>query len=192
MKKRIGKYLSSKEAISYSQVDIILKMFVDGKIEKELEKYKFYDIEIFPSINKQYGNTIQINFKLYNLVATIDFSEDGYEYNIYSIGCSFEQVRGNFIHCCYSEDFSVFDLFEQILNLMLESPSLAKSTKLTINKKYKTIASICFFVPCVAIGMLALYVILSKRAIALTPWFLLVIVIPLVIWSVFDIKSKRT
>ena len=75
MKKKILKYLSSKESQSFSHLDNILKMYLDGVLNELLLKYGYTDIEIFPAINKN-SKAIQVNFKYHNIVTTIDFMED--------------------------------------------------------------------------------------------------------------------
>lgn len=191
MKHKITNYLSSKENDSYTQLDQILKMYIDGEIENELSKHEFHDIEIFTGIKKRLGNTIQLNFKYYNLVCTIDFTDERYTYAIYPIGASFEEIENQFINCEYANDFSINNLIILIFNFMKENSNLRDNTKLKdMQKKYKTIANIFLLIPWVVIVPVSLYVLITKASIQLNQWFLLIIIIPLFLWIIFDVKSK--
>ena len=97
MKNKVSKYLSSKEKSSYTQLDFLFEMYLKGKIEKELTGLSFYDVEIFAYCNKELENSLQVNFKHYNLACTIGFSNKRYEYIIYAIGDSFNQIKDSFI-----------------------------------------------------------------------------------------------
>lgn len=191
MMHKIKEYLSSKENDSYTHLDKIIKMHIDGEIENELSKYELHDIEIFTRIKKRLGNTLQLNFKYYNLVCTIDFTDERYTYVIYPIGASFEEIENQFINCEYANDFSINKLIFLIFNFMKENSNLRDNTKLkNMQKKYKTIANIFLLIPWVVIVPVSVYVFITKASIQLNQWFLLIIIIPLVLWFIFDVKSK--
>ena len=193
MKNKVSKYLSSKEKSSYTQLDILFKMYIDEKIEKELSCLNFYDIEIFAYCNKGIENSIQINFKYYNLACIIDFFNKGIEYVVYSIGDSFEQVKDSFIEHEYEEDFSLYGFISLVYNQMKEHPNLKDNTQLIIKqKKYKMIANMCLIIPCVIIGISAIYVLVSKNTLILKPFYILAIVIPIVLWLIFYAKSAKS
>lgn len=193
MKHKVIKYLSSKSINSYTQVDFILKMYIDGEIENELTKYNFYDIEIFNSISKKNGNTIQLNFKYYNLVGTIDFFEEGYNYVVYPIEKSLKDIEDLFVECKYQKDFSINNLINLIYCIMKKHSSLKDNTiERKKEKKYKIISNICLFLPILISGIIALYGIITKtKIVSILLWLILFIVLPLIFWAIFYNKSKK-
>jgi hypothetical protein len=192
MKSKVSKYLSSKEKKSYTQLDFLFEMYLNGMIEKELTGLSLYDVEIFAYHNKGLKNSLQLNFKHYNLVCTIDFFNERYEYIIYAIGDSFNRVKDSFTEYTYDRDFSISDLIQKVYSQLKDHSNLKDNTQLMIKqKKYKMISSICLAIPCVIIGVCAVYVFITKETIKLNPFFMLIIVIPIILWDIFYIKAVK-
>lgn len=75
---------------------------------------------------------------------------------------------------------------------MIIHPELRDISKDEKRKKIYSVISIvslCF--PFFIIGILAMYMFVMDKEIELNAWFSLVIIIPLILCSIFDIKSKR-
>jgi hypothetical protein len=192
MKNRVSKYLSSKEKNSYTQLDVLFDMYLNKMMEQELTNLNIYDIEIFAYCNRGLENSIQVNFKYYNLVCTIDFFNNRYEYTVYAIGDSFEQIKDSFAEYEYEKEFSFKTLINFIYRQLKEHSDLKEDTQLMIKKKkYKMISNICLIIPSVIIGGLAIYVLVSKETITLDPFFILIIVIPIILWVIFYVKSAK-
>lgn len=192
MKNKISKYLSSKDKASYTDLDLLFEMYLDGRLENELVQLKIREIEIFADFNRRLENSIQINFKYYNLACIIDFSNKGYEYVIYAIGDSFDQIKNLFIDHKYGDKFSYTNLIKLVYQQLSRHEKLKDNAQLLIKKKkYKTIANICLIIPCVIIGVISIYVLISKETITLDPLFTLIIVAPIILWFIFHVKSAK-
>lgn len=192
MKNRILKYLSFKEKESYTQLDQLFDMYLNGMMEQELTSLKYSDIEIAPYSKSGKDNGIQVNYRYYNLVCTIDFSNKRYEYVMYAIGAPIDQIKDSFVEFEYDKEFSIKSLINTI-HLQLEvHPNLQTDTRfLNKRKKYKTIANVCLAVPCFITSVLAIYVLITKGSITLHPLFILIFFISITLWVVFDAKSAK-
>ena len=73
MKRKIEKYLNSKDKNEYSNLDKIFELYLSGDIKKLLSKY--VGVGVYPTINKL-GKTIQLNYNYHNIYVIIDFFED--------------------------------------------------------------------------------------------------------------------
>ena len=58
-------------------------------------------------------------------------------------------------------------------------------------KKYKMISNICLAIPCVMIGVFAIYVFITKETITLNSFFILAIVIPIILLLIFYVKAEK-
>jgi len=190
MKKKIWKYLSSKKIESYSKLDNIFKMYFNDELMLLLSEYD--DVEIFPSLNKNH-KTIQINFTFQNIITTIDFMEEQFNYVIYPIGIDPYELDKLFIDCSYSEGFDLKTFFLELNEKIRNHKDLRDiSSEKRRKKKYRIISTICFFIPLIWIGVMALYVFFLGDEIQLDFWWLLfLLIIPLVLWTIFDKKSVK-
>ncbi|MDO9629113.1 MAG: hypothetical protein Q7I99_04355 [Acholeplasmataceae bacterium] len=192
MGNKVLEYLSSKEKNLYTQLDLLFEMYIDGTIENTLTSFKFYDIEIFAYCNKGAENSMQLSFKYYNLACVIDFFNKKYEYVIYAIGESFDQVKDSFIECTYEKEVSINSLIYLIYDKLKRHSNLKDNTQSMIKKKrYKMIANVCLAIPCAIIGGFSIYILLTKETIKLEPFFILIIIIPIILWLTFYIKSAK-
>lgn len=192
MENKVLKYLSSKEKNLYTQLDLLFEMYIDGTIENTLFDFKFYDIEVFAYCNKGAENSMQLSFKYYNLACTIDFFNKKYEYVIYTIGDSFDQIKDSFIECIYEKEFSINSLIHLVYGKLKRHSNLKDNMQLMIKKKrYKMIANVCLSIPCAIIVGFSIYVLLTKETIKLEPFFILIITIPIILWFIFYIKSTK-
>jgi len=190
MKKKIRKYLSTKKIESYSNIDNVFNMYLNDKIKGLLSEYD--DVEMFPSLSEN-NKEIQINFKYQNIVTTIDFWEEKYDYVIYPIGIDPYEIDKLFIDCNYSEGFDLETLFLKLNEKIRNHKDLRDiSSEKRRKKKYRIISTICFFIPLIWIGVMALYVFISGDEIQLDFWWLLfLLIIPQVLWTIFDKKSVK-
>lgn len=190
MKKRIEKYLSSKEIGAYTKLDYIFKMYLDGTLKRILANYS--NVKIFPTLNKKY-KTMSINYTFQNITTTIDFEEDKYRYIIYPSGTDFEELNKMFIDSNYTDDFVLDNLIEK-LDCEIRNHKNLKNIKIEEDKrkKYSLISTLSMLIPVILICIIALYVIIFGNEIKLNCWWLIVLVIiPLIIWIIFSIKSKK-
>ena len=70
MKRKISRYLNSKEKCEYDNLDKIFELFLNGNIKELLSEY--VGVGIYPSFNKL-GKTIQLNYNYQNIYVIIDF-----------------------------------------------------------------------------------------------------------------------
>lgn len=193
MKNRISINQSSIENKSYTQLEQLFEMHLNGLMVQELTRLNLTDIEILEYRNKGQENSIQVYFKYYNLVCTIIFSHRKYEYVVYEIGDTFDQIKDSFIEREYEREFSLRSLLHFIHQKLKLHSSLNLDTAFMIRrKKYRRIADICLIVPFVIIGVLSIYVLATKETITMSPYFILIILIPTILWLVFYTKSTKT
>jgi hypothetical protein len=195
MNKRVLHYLNSKEESNYTFLDKILSFYAKEKFQNLLSNNDVTEIEFFPSIKKS-GNSIQIYFNYYNLSAILEFNEEWYEYCKYKLCCSVEEMESSIIRVQYNDDFAIEIFIEEFIKSLNDDSQLIKSKNTNAkvkNKKkiYSIISIISLCIPILVIGILAIYSLVTDKAIDLNLWFSLIIIIPLIIWSIFDVKSKR-
>ena len=173
MKRKIENYLNSKDKNEYTNLDRIFELYLSGDIKKLLSKYA--GVGIYPTINKL-GKTIQLNYNYHNIYVNVDFFED--KYNI-----DYE----------YPDDFNLEKLIKEVDEKIKKHPKL-KDTSLIEKKKktYSLIAWISLCLPILICGSIALYCVITENSIKGNLWLgIFFIVIPLIVWLVFDVKSKR-
>ncbi len=193
MKKKIEKYLLSKNKHEYSILDQLLGMYLNNEIKHLLSNYE--GVNIYPSICKVKGElekTIQICFNYHNICVVIDFFEDKYSLVIYPSGISVNELEKIFIDYEYPEDFTLQKLIENI-DGQIKNHSKLRDTTLTKKKKiYSLISTISFLFPFVINVLVLLNYFINQKDIVLNMWWgVCTIIIPLIVWFVFDIKSKR-
>lgn len=193
MRHKADKYLASKPVSAYTKLDFIIKMYMEGKIEEILKQNNFYDFEISSCIRKKHGNTIQLSFKYYNLVGSIDFKEDGYDYIVYPMDKKIKNIDDLFVEQMYSEDFSVDNLISSIYERMRSHSDLRDNTAERKKKrKYRFFSNICLWFPVFICGFIALYgKITETKVVGNIWWCFFLIILPLILWVIFDIKSQK-
>lgn len=190
MKRKIENYLNSKDKIEYSNLDRIFELYLSGDIKKLLSKYA--GVGIYPTINKL-GKTIQLNYNYHNIYVIIDFFEDKYNVVIYHAGINAEELEKLFIDYDYQNNFSLEKLINEIDIKIKNHPKLKDITLIEKKKKiYSVIAWISLCLPIIICGSIALYCIITEKSVKVNMWWgIFFIVIPLIVWFIFYIKSKR-
>ena len=190
MKRKIENYLNSKDKIEYSNLDRIFELYLSGDIKKLLSKYA--GVGIYPTINKL-GKTIQLNYNYHNIYVIIDFFEDKYNVVIYHAGINADELEKLFIDYDYQNNFSLEKLINEIDIKIKNHPKLKDITLIEKKKKiYSVIAWISLCLPIIICGSIALYCIITEKSVKVTMWWgIFFIVIPLIVWFIFYIKSKR-
>ena len=190
MKRKIENYLNSKDKIEYSNLDRIFELYLSGDIKKLLSKYA--GVGIYPTINKL-GKTIQLNYNYHNTYVIIDFFEDKYNVVIYHAGINADELEKLFIDYDYQNNFSLEKLINEIDIKIKNHPKLKDITLIEKKKKiYSVIAWISLCLPIIICGSIALYCIITEKSVKVNMWWgIFFIVIPLIVWFIFYIKSKR-
>ena len=190
MKRKIENYLNSKDKSEYNNLDKIYELYLSGDIKKLLSKY--VRVEIYPTFNKL-DKTIQVKYNYHNIYVAIDFFEDKYNVVVYYIGISAEELEKLFIDYDYQSDFDFKELIKEIDLKIKNHPKLEDTTIIEKKKKiYSLIAWISLCLPIVICSSIGLYCIITGNRVKVDVWWvMLFIVIPLIAWFIFDMKSKR-
>ena len=190
MKRKIEKYLNSKDENEYSNLDRIFELYLSGDIKKLLSKYD--GVIISPIINKL-GKTIQLNYNYHNIYVIIDFFEDKYNVVVYHAGINAEDLEKLFIDYEYPNDFDLEKLIKKIDEKIKNHPKLKDTTLIEKKKKiYTLIAWINWSFPILVCGCIAIYGFTNDKTIKVDQiWAILFIALPLIIGCIFDVKSKR-
>ena len=161
-----------------------------GDIKKLLSKYAGIDID--PTINKL-GKTIQLNYNYHNIYVIIDFFEDKYNVVVYHAGINADDLEKLFITYEYTNDFNLEKLIKEIDKKIINHPKLKDTTSIEKKKKtYSVIAWISLCLPILIFGSIALYCVITENIVKVKMWWgILFIVIPIITWFIFDVKSKR-
>lgn len=189
MKTKIENYLNSKEKNEYDNLDKIFELYLNGNIKKMLTKY--VGVGIYPTVNKL-SKTIQLKYNYNNIYVIIDFFEDKYNVAVYHTGISADELEKLAIDYDYQADFELCKLIEEIDDRIKNHPKLKDTTLLEKKKKiYSLVAGISLWLPIVVFGGMGLYCAITDSAIKGNIEWLFFVVIPLTIWFIFDVKSKR-
>lgn len=133
MKKKIKKYLSSKDRSAYSELDTILDMYISGQLKKLLSSYD--GVGIYPTFDK-HGKSIQINYNFHNIYVTVDFFEDNYNLVVYQAGINADDLEKLFTDYDYHENFDLKLLIDEIDVKLKNHPQLRDTTSIKKKKKY--------------------------------------------------------
>lgn len=190
MKRKIENYLNSKDKKEYSNLDKIFELYLHGDIKKLLSKYS--KVGIYPTINKL-DKTIQLNYSYNNIYVIIDFFEDKYNVVIYHVGISNEEFEKLFTNYDYQDNFSLEKLINEIDTQIKNHPRLKDTSSLKKKKKiYFIIALISFCIPIIFLVLMTLYCFITGKSVqGNIYWLIFLIIIPLVVWLIFDKKSKK-
>ena len=190
MKRKIENYLNSKIKEEYNNLDRIFELYLKGNIKKMLTKY--VGVGIYPIINKL-GKTIQLNYNYHNIYVIIDFFENKYSVEIYHAGVSVNDLEKLSVDYDYQDGFNLEILLQEIDEKIKNHPKLKDTTSIEKKKKTYTLikwVSWCF--PILVCGGIAIYGFTNDKTIKVGPiWAILFIALPLIIGSIFDLKSKR-
>ncbi len=194
MKKKIKKYLLSKNKHEYSNLDQLLEIYLNNEIKYLLSNYE--RVNIYPSICKVKGKlekTIQICFNYHNIYVVIDFFEDKYNLVIYPSGISVDDLEKLFIDYEYPDDFTLQKLIKNIDSQIKNHSKLRDTTLMKKKKKiFSLIAWVSLCLPIIVFGSLGIYCVVTESSLKIDKWWaIFLILIPLVVWFVFDIKAKR-
>lgn len=190
MKRKVKDYLESKDKSQYDNLDRILEMYLTGEIKKLLSKYTGVNID--PTINKL-SKTIQLNYNYHNIYVAIDFFVDKYSVVVYQAGISANDLEKLFRDYDYQVDFDLRALIKEI-DSKIKNHSKLKDTNLIEKKRklYSLIAGISLSLPLVILSGIGLYCVITKNTVQGNAWWVLfLVVIPVIIWFIFDVKSKR-
>lgn len=190
MKSTVTKYLESKEKSKYSDLDRILEMYVNGEIKTLLSKYA--GVGIYPSFYKD-SKTIQLNYNYNNIYVTIDFYEEKYSAVVYQAGIITDDLETLSNDYVYYDNFDLRILIEEIDGIIRNHPKLKDTSLIEKRRKvYSFIAGISLCLAIVINGSICLYCVITESVIKLNVWWsVCFIVIPLTVWFIFGVKSKR-
>jgi hypothetical protein len=190
MKRKISRYLNSKEKSEYDNLDKIFELYLNGNIKELLSEY--VGVGIYLSFNKL-GKTIQLNYNYQNIYVIIDFFEDKYDIVVYYAGIKEEELEKLFIDYDYKNDFVLEKVIKEIDIKIKNHPKLKDTTLIEKKKKiYSTIAWSSLCLPLIICGSIGLYCVITKNDLKGNMWWgIFFIVIPLIVWIVFYVKSKK-
>ena len=188
MKSKIRKYLLNKSV--FGNLDKILEMYATGKLKQLLSGYE--DVRIFPSLSR--GNeTVQVNYRFQNICVTLDFFESRYDFVIYPMGTSADDLETLFTENAYPENFDPKVLIHEIDTNIKNHPVRKDISAAEKKRKIDSLlAGLSFCPPTALIVYTAVYCLTTGNAVKLDVWWLICfIVIPLILWWIFDSKAKR-
>lgn len=190
MNRQVKNHLNSKCESEYNHLDRVFKLYLSGDIKRLLSKYE--GVRICPAINKL-GETIQLNYNYHNIHVIIDFFKDKYNVVVYHTDINTDDLENLSVDYDYQADFHLENLIEEIDEKIKNHPKLKDTTLIEKKKKiYTLIAWGSLFLSiliCVGIG---LYCVLTENSAKVNVWWgMFFIVIPLIVWFVFDVKSKK-
>ena len=108
MKRKIVKYLNSKDKSQYLKVDFIFEDYLSGRLKQLLIDRGFDNVEIFYDIhrkNRESGLTIDCKYQ--HLVIWLSFWESNYCQGIYTQNCSVEETDKNTEILQYEDNFTI-------------------------------------------------------------------------------------
>ncbi len=189
MKKAIGKYLAFKDPQSYSELDHILEMYVNGQIQKLLSGYE--DVEISASVGKAH-KYIRLEYKSQNIVASMEFLEDKYAFAVYPLGIVVEELDALLVDRAYTDDFNLKLLLKEVDQSLQNHPKRKDISVIRKEiKKLKKISQWLAVMTYVAVAIVVLYVLISGNPLYVDPHYALISVIPLAVSAVLNQKVHR-
>lgn len=190
MKKRLKKYIETKEKSTYNNLDRIIEMYLNGEIKRLLSKYS--GVRIYPSFYED-SKTIQLNYNFNNIYVVIDFFDNKYNVVVFHSGINLEDLEKLFIDYDYQDDFDLENLIKEVDTKIKGHPKLKDITLIKEKKRiYSLIKMINFGVSTIVWGSLALYVLITNKPVQLNVWWaILFIAVPLIVWFIFDKKLKH-
>ena len=121
------------------------------------------------------------------------FFEDKYNVEIYHAGVSANDLEKLSVDYDYQDGFNLEKLIQEIDEKIKKHPQSKDTTLMEKKKKlYATIAWISWCLPILICGGSAIYGVITEVSIKVDAiWAVIFIVVPLMVGSVFDLKSKR-
>ena len=169
MKRKISRYLNSKEKSEYDNLDKIFELYLNGNIKELLSEY--VGVGIYLSFNKL-GKTIQLNYNYQNIYVIIDFFEDKYDIVVYYAGIKEEELEKLFIDYDYKNDFVLEKVIKEIDIKIKNHPKLKDTTLIEKKKKiYSTIAWSSLCLPLIICGSIGLYCVITKNDLKGNMWW---------------------
>lgn len=190
MRKMVEKYLTTKKYSDYTNLDKLFELYLSGYIYKLLSKYD--KVEIRCIVNKS-NKMLQVQYQFHNLFVVIDFFDDKYNAVVYYSGITANSLDKLIIDYEYTTDFTIEKLIEEIDEQLRNHPQLKDITLVEKKKKrYSFIATISLGLPFLILVSIGLYCIITKESVqGNVLWIIFFTVIPLIVWFIFDIKSKK-
>ncbi|AUD62660.1 hypothetical protein BK010_03310 [Tenericutes bacterium MO-XQ] len=111
-KNKAKKYLKAINSESNQHTDL-LRLYVSGELEVELQKYSFDLIEVFVDKLRKDNIDLQVNLRVKNKNIGLDLFRDYYELCFYLSGCDPEEVENSIIRYEYI-DFDLDVLLKKI------------------------------------------------------------------------------
>lgn len=133
MKKRLKKYLETKQKSTYNNLDRIIEMYLNGEIKRLLSKYS--GVRISPSFYED-SKTIQLSYNFNNIYVVIDFFDNKYNVAVFPSGISLEDLEKLFIDYDYQDDFNLENLIKEIDTKIKGHPKLRDTTLIKKKKEY--------------------------------------------------------
>ena len=195
MRNRVIKYLQSKEKQHYNFLDVMLKKYIDGEIERILKTKNYSEIEIYPLINKK-GNSMEIYCNYYNLKIIFDFQESVVEYCIYLPRDKASALEKGTIKEFYEYDFEIEQFIEKVSQKLNGDSRLNINTIVNSKNKqdniFKVLKILLIIISLFAIIVGVLYIYLVDAVIYVPPpLFIGIIVLLIVIYKLLDYFQKR-
>ena len=190
-KSRVLKYLKSKDSADYTKLDRLLKQYIDGDLNRVLSKYNFTDVEIYANVSDGAHN-LEFYFAYQNIAIDIEINEYRVEYRIYPQNVSAEEYDKNISTIGLEDDFSFEEFVNEIYSQVINHPQLKDVSKEKSKKRiYKIVSTVSLLIGIVTALVISLSVLISKESLNLTPWLGVFLIIMLLLWFIFDIKSNR-
>lgn len=186
MNKRLSYYLSKKVPSEYTTLDHIFIFFNSGMLESFLNENKVRKVE--HHIILSHKKYIQINFTYYNLSIHLEFSEKGYFYLIKEKKDSY--MDGSIYEDEYSYVFDIKTFLIKLFEDINSYPKLKKEENINNKRVSKYFKHISFWISLLFIAFITIYYLVLDNYIEPNGIFLLLI-IPLFIWFIYDIKSNH-
>lgn len=186
-KKQIKNYLLEKK--SYTCFDRVLEGYVNGKINNLLLDYN--NVGIYYSLKQ--NKTIQLTYCKQNIYVIIDFFENNYSVAVYPKGVSIEKLEMLIENFEYSENFCIKQLIEEIDVKIKNHPELKNIVPVRRKSTvFSIIAWINFCLPIIVWISISIFCLVTEIKVSINPLLAICLtIIPLILWLVFDIKSKR-
>lgn len=196
MNKRVRKYLNNKLKSEYTFFDEILSFYSNGQFLDLLHIYGASHIELFPYIGNS-ESSLQVCFNYHNFAVNLNFKEEYHEYCIYLFGCSELEMESNIIQKRYNNEFNITEFIKNLFEILDSDARLRKNSgnvikKLSQTKIFNIISIISLCIPALIIVLLSIYTIAFNETVELNWWFSFVIIVPLILWLVFNFKSKNS
>ena len=122
--------------------------------------------------------------------AIMEFDDDFYDYCKYPRGCSEDELNQSILRKNYSDKFDIKMFVEEFIK-SIDNDEINNTTSSRNKKIYTLISFISLFLPFIIIGIIALLSYILKTDIKLNNWFILVFIVSIVLWWIFDDKAKK-